>query len=528
MAKTTAALRPICASALSKYRSTCSGAGTSAHSKVPRGPAASARSAGTSPRASGRRRTNLPCNVTGSIAIPMHLSTELVAHPGMERSVGARHGFRPVEGLRRVEPRRRPRPLHHREALVLRKLGPRSLPIESPGGVLQLLADLQLQPAALRRGEGALQPFRGSGAVQQPVPAVEARFLESVDSAAEDHLPRCDMEVYARRIVLLRAVPEQRRDVGLVGPLVARESGIAVQAIDAPADAGQEYQARHHVAQALDERAAPFQHGGHDLGVPDGAMRCEPVAVVVLREIAQEGKTALREPLERHRFSARAIAQQVEVILLAARLLRLLDRDPADDAVLVDDERASLGVPGLAEEDAVLLRHVPLRVEIGAQRRAQSLVALERAQAPSVVHGYADHRRALALVLHPAGPDLFQLLRTDGREGGGEEDDDDVAAAKAGKAGGLALLVEQLEIRGDVADLKHGSLPWIRASFAGFGRARKCAAVGRAGLLQFTTPVRSLGRMRPTFTAEPVATNGSPESRAKNRRVELRIATAKQ
>jgi len=36
------------------------------------------------------------------------------------------------------------------------------------------------------------------------------------------------------------------------------------------------------------------------------------------------------------------------------------------------------------------------------------------------------------------------------------------------------------------------------------------------------------GRMRPTFTAEPVATNGSPESRAKNRRVELRIAMAKQ
>src|SRR5438105_7871009 len=186
--------------------------------------------------------------------------------------------------------------------------------------------------------------------------------------------------------------------------------------------------------------------------------------------------------------SARAIAQQVEVILLAARLLRLLDRDPADDAVLVDDERASLGVPGLAEEDAVLLRHVPLRVEIGEQRRAQSLVALERAQAPPVVHGYADHRRVLALVFHPAGPDLFQLLRTDGREGGGEEDDDDVAAAEAGKAGGLALLVEQLEIRGDVADLKHGSLPWMRASFAGFGRARKCAAVGRAALLQFTTP----------------------------------------
>jgi outer membrane protein OmpA-like peptidoglycan-associated protein len=34
--------------------------------------------------------------------------------------------------------------------------------------------------------------------------------------------------------------------------------------------------------------------------------------------------------------------------------------------------------------------------------------------------------------------------------------------------------------------------------------------------------------MRPTFTAQPVATNGSPESRAKNRRVELRIAMAKQ
>jgi len=34
--------------------------------------------------------------------------------------------------------------------------------------------------------------------------------------------------------------------------------------------------------------------------------------------------------------------------------------------------------------------------------------------------------------------------------------------------------------------------------------------------------------MRPTFTAQTVATNGSPESRAKNRRVELRIAMAKQ
>src|SRR5438445_2219574 len=35
----------------------------------------------------------------------------------------------------------------------------------------------------------------------------------------------------------------------------------------------------------------------------------------------------------------------------------------------------------------------------------------------------ADHRRVLSLVLHPAGPDLFQLLRADGREGGGEEED---------------------------------------------------------------------------------------------------------
>src|SRR5439155_18503336 len=84
-------------------------------------------------------------------------------------------------------------------------------------------------------------------------------------------------------------------------------------------------------------------------------------------------------------LSPRAIAQQIEVILFAARLLRLLDRDPPDDPVLVDDERSALRVAGLAKEDAVLLRHVALRVEIGEQRRAQPLVALERAQAPAIV-----------------------------------------------------------------------------------------------------------------------------------------------
>src|SRR4051812_27315879 len=63
-----------------------------------------------------------------------------------------------------------------------------------------------------------------------------------------------------------------------------------------------------------------------------------------------------------------AVAQVVEVVLFAARLLGLLDADAADHAVLVDDEGAALGVARLAHEDAVLLRHVPLGVEIGEQR----------------------------------------------------------------------------------------------------------------------------------------------------------------
>ena len=140
--------------------------------------------------------------------------------------------------------------------------------------------------------------------MEQLAPAVEARLLESVDSAAEDHFGRRDVEVHAGRILLLRAVPEQRRDVRLVRPLVAREPDVAVQAIEAPADPGHEHQAGHQVAQAVGERATPFQHGGHDLRVPGEAMRFEPLAVVVLREIAQEDETALRETLERHRPEA--------------------------------------------------------------------------------------------------------------------------------------------------------------------------------------------------------------------------------
>src|SRR5439155_19684778 len=96
--------------------------------------------------------------------------------------------------------------------------------------------------------------------------------------------------------------------------------------------------------------------------------------------------------------SPRAIAQQIEVILFAARLLRLLDRDPPDDPVLVDDERSALRVAGLAKEDSVLLRHGALRVEIGKQRRAQPLDALEHAQAPEIFHVHAAHGGAPALI----------------------------------------------------------------------------------------------------------------------------------
>src|SRR5437588_935647 len=160
--------------------------------------------------------------------------------------------------------------------------------------------------------------------------------------------------------------------------------------------------------------------------------------------------------------SPRAIAQQIEVILFAARLLRLLDRDPPDDPVLVDDERSALRVAGLAKEDAVLLRHVALRVEIGEQRRAQPLVALERAQAPAIVHGHAEHGGVLALILHPARPDLLQLLRADGREGSGQDDDYDVAAAEAGDAGGPPSPAEQLEVGDARGAASHVCHQWLR------------------------------------------------------------------
>ena len=85
-----------------------------------------------------------------------------------------------------------------------------------------------------------------------------------------------------------------------VRPLVLREANVADEAIEATADARDEGQPGHHVAQPLLQVAAPGQHGRDDAFIPGGAVRLEPVAVVVLGEVAQEGETALRKSFEGH------------------------------------------------------------------------------------------------------------------------------------------------------------------------------------------------------------------------------------
>ena len=100
--------------------------------------------------------------------------------------------------------------------------------------------------------------------------------------------------------MLVAAFPEKRRNVRLVGALVAREADVAVQAVEAAAHARHEDEARHDVAQLFAQLGAPGQHRRHDLIVPDGAMRFEPVAFVVPCEPGEERQTVLWEPLERH------------------------------------------------------------------------------------------------------------------------------------------------------------------------------------------------------------------------------------
>src|SRR5467141_2113410 len=203
------------------------------------------------------------------------------------------------------------------------------------------------------------------------------------------------------------------------------------------------------------------------------------------------------------RPSARAVPQEVEVVLLAARFLRLLDADAAEHAFPVDDERPPLRVSGLADEHAILLRDVAFRVEVREQSGGQALVAFERLQAPAVVHRHADHRRILAFVVVPPAGDLLQLLRADGREGRGEEEDHHVAPAEAGEARRLAFLVEQLEIRRDVSHLEHVASPMGAASQALDPTASGSRGAG-GRLLHFPFPSAALRGA--SATGGPVAT----------------------
>ena len=136
--------------------------------------------------------------------------------------------------------------------------------------------------------------------MQELAPAVQPRFLEGVDAAAEDHLLGRDVQVHARGIVPLAPLPEERRRVCLVRPLVAGEADVPIQAVQAAAHARHEDQSRHDVVKPLREPAAPLEHGGDDLVVPGHPVCLEPVAIVVLGQIAQEGEAALGEALERH------------------------------------------------------------------------------------------------------------------------------------------------------------------------------------------------------------------------------------
>ncbi len=136
--------------------------------------------------------------------------------------------------------------------------------------------------------------------MQQLAVAVEPRFLEEVDAAAEDHLFGRDVQIHAGRVVLVAAFPEERRGVRLVRPLVAGEADVAVESIDAAPHAREEDEVGHRVAQALGQFAAPGEHGGDDLLVPDAAVLLEPVAVVVRGQLAQEREPALGETFEGH------------------------------------------------------------------------------------------------------------------------------------------------------------------------------------------------------------------------------------
>src|SRR2546423_7620009 len=104
------------------------------------------------------------------------------------------------------------------------------------------------------------------------------------------------------------------------------------------------------------------------------------------RRMPSRARLAAEAARKKWKDSSWAVPQLVEVVFFAARLLRLLDGDAAQHALLVDDEGPALGVPRLTHEDAVFLRDVSLGVEIREQRGAQGFVALEGLEAPLVVH----------------------------------------------------------------------------------------------------------------------------------------------
>jgi len=83
--------------------------------------------------------------------------------------------------------------------------------------------------------------------------------------------------------------------VRLVGTLVAREADVAVQPVEAAATRGTKTRCGIASESRSHRAAAPGQHGRDDLLVPGGAVRLEPVAVVVLAERREELEPLLRK-----------------------------------------------------------------------------------------------------------------------------------------------------------------------------------------------------------------------------------------
>ena len=71
------------------------------------------------------------------------------------------------------------------------------------------------------------------------------------------------------------------------------------------------------------------------------------------------------------------LLQGSEVIILIARIERLVDDLALDHAVLIDDERAACGKAQLIQKDPVLTAHGAVRPEVGKERGWKAIVFLE-------------------------------------------------------------------------------------------------------------------------------------------------------